>query len=1688
VANRHALLIGVPVYDDAEFNESRLADAVRSDIAAMRAALDQSGYVITDCPTPGSGGGGATPNRIKKAIHEACTNVPVGGVLLIYFSGHGVTIDGRDYLVPSDSYRLNGNAAGTGTGPAAPLAVSSLVSAVPDADVLAACRARLVVFFVDACRNDPAPDELDAGGPTEARLSVELGGVQPFLADGGEFVLMMGCGAGQVCQYMETGSVFTETLAKALDPRSPARTLAEVAEAVTADMKRRFRQPDGATQVPVVRNPGMLKLAGDVPICDGDELTDAWRKAVNDSPLLLLVPDRGQVRGTPDKDVVREVVDQCAQRCRAAVAELSSRTGLTDPWTDQDYPGRVLGNAELLLDHAGLLPDRIQSLQAGADPLDGGAGQSPSSKLRAGEAALLIAAPFLREAVLAVGLRDAAGLDPGNLDRTFRPGARNDLELTHEMHQHLVRRAAGLRAGGTAVTGPAGAAAGDRLAMWLVHQWLAGRGTLWDGPGASEVYTLARPLIEGCLGAADEGEAPRLTKALLQAVGAQPTDEWLLTRLTGAHVDDGWRTAAAVLWLAGIMAADPRRLPMVVPDLVGTGMELPLTDVRDAAGRRAKWIWGEDRVLDLALVCRHPALHDAFEDIVARAAAAVKAIGDGLRLPSARANMLPRTFTAGGLRPATRQENELAYDVPLSRFQIAEEKVRELLMGRQLYGDRQLAIRELYQNALDACRWRHTRQQYRQQTDGDGDPTDWAGHIQFRQGADDEGRLFIECEDNGVGMDLNTLKHVFANAGERFVYGQEFRAEQADWAEQNPPLRMVSNSQFGVGVFSYFMLADEITVVTRHQRRDGAVEGQAHEVRIASSGSLFQIRPAPGRLPVGGTRIRLYLSGDARDVSVLTALRDFLWIADYLVTVAAPDGEETWKPRRLWAESAHGQPAVEPLKCGNDLWWVPGKGGLAADGIKTNVEFHGLVVNLCREHRPQFTVDRKTLRTWDQGWVADQVRAGLPDLMAWPGLTLRWLWDMTRSEVQRAQQVFDYATLADQQVRAPQAGAVAPLVSLQAAGCVPTDQAALSQPGDGFNGSPRFKAWRWGVLRHLGYSLGLMNPHETLAYGLRIARLLPERIDGFPVPGPLDGALLDHWVQHRAPHDGDDLDEDTMLSGFAEVGCTPRTGVRRWRRYAITGLDLSAARGLPPIDHAISADDAKLLGALEPWPPTAGTRRPALIGKLVRLAIAEGRSSADLVRRADGVVGWSGWDIDSAEEVQEAVVEADRVMQIAGDKANVWWGYGETGPDRLAAISRQFGMTLGEVLELSDSMAPMGVTVPARDAYPAEIDEVESAALEYIGVPGGPLFPLYLLRVAAEAGVSVGAAHQALARLETRGLLVRPELNGAVDLVPTEREVDLLQEWSSVDTGPNGGTSVRDQLWLRIAEIITRPRGGDEELLRTAKALIPFAAPRRQLTQAELVEATWRLQTTVAEASDALRSVYPDVSLPSVPADCNDLVVPWGLHDALLNLREISWQLRSAEIGLTAWLTRRPLGDILALLDPFRRLGAPVPAYDASVKATLNPVTLDDYDADMLMDLLDEDDADERANAPVGETVTALRLVQVAGRFGWTLAEAHRRFARLVPIGVKLDYPQVEFPDEIVRWEDLLVLTTFFDGRAPVISGTVDQAYLEKAAEEIFDASPEEIPAKADWLRERLTIYIPLFSLELDSPSEVVVD
>jgi hypothetical protein len=1623
VASRHALLIGVPHYEDPEFDDERLRTAVSADIAAMRAALDQSGYNVADCGVD-EASGEATPNRIRRAINTACANVPAGGVLLIYFSGHGVMLNGRDYLVPTDAYRADVRSD-----------VSSLVPVIPTKS-LRACRAGLVVFFVDACRADPAEDEAARPG------SGESGGELPFLANGGHFVLVMGCSANQVCQYDANGSAFTQSLAKVLDARNPARTLKEVVDEVTKDMTRRSRQGQGDSQEPVVRYPQVLKLAGHVLVCDGDERAAAWRKAVDASPFLPLCGDADQVH---------TIVAQCARRCGAAEETLRTKTGLTDPWTDQDYPVRVLRRSESLL----------REVVVG-------------KALRPGEAMLLIAAPFLREAVLAVGIREAAGVNPANLDRTYTPGTRGDLELTHEMHQHLVRRAVGLReqaravAGKKSDTGALESAASGQLAMWLVHQWLGARASLWDEPGGQEVYNLGRTLLRGDQGAVSDSEAIKLVRTVLLAIGAEPADERLLGRLTATYMSDRWRFVAAVLWLAGGLAADLRRLPPVVPDLLGTGMELPFTDIQDAAGRRADWVAQDSGAVDLKLVCEHPALHDVFESIVERAAKAKDSIRGKRLLPSELESTLPVTFTATGLRAATRQDDEPAYAVPLSRFQIAEEKVRELLMGKQLYGDQSLAIRELYQNALDACRWRQTRQNYRCQKFGD--PVQWTGLIRFTQHTDGAGRSFIECEDNGVGMSLNTLKHVFANAGERFVYDQDFRAEQAAWAELDEPLHLISNSQFGVGVFSYFMLADEITVTTRHQHRDGGVETDAYEVRIASSGSLIQIRKAPGELPNAGTRVRLYLGGDVTAVSVLRTLRDLLWVAEHRVEVTTPDGDETWNPDEL----RHPNQTVQPLRHGRDLWWVAGEGGIAADGIKTGEDFFGLVVNLRDERRPQFTVNRNTLRAWDKEWVDAQIGSSLTKLADWPGFSLSWLWQVTRSIPAAAQQIYDHVIATDHHLKVGETWGKSTTVPAGAAGCLPQDY-RLFIPGYR-NYARWFMAWRAGVWRDL---VATPITHTFMP--------IAQQSNGFPVPDPADSELideLDFYQNNARPGAG------RILQALAHPEHSLLSQLRRLRRYAITGIDLSGTRRVPPINHVIKDDkdrakddDAKsLMAAFAAWSQTDGRREISSAGPLLWTSWHLGQPLGEVLRQVR-LVAPDEWSLPMPElgTLSNHICSYDEARFISPNLNPYYhhWVEGELGPAHLMRASDEFGQSINEILALCDKFVPLGVSVASREAYPADLSLVETHSLHFIPKPGKILSPLELLLVAGRAGVSISAAYDGLARLERLAFLIRPAVTCAEEFTPTRQDLYFIdRHMRSHYSRENREFVFTETPWVDIVNVIYSDSTTEADQ-RTARRLSSFLPPTEAISWKNLVCRGFGDDRALARVFEEYREIYPDAQMPPFPTECIHLAVSWVVSRALGGFH--AWgggEFGPAAIIDSMLYSRQQLGDFLGLLDSFRPLGVPVPPFDESIRVELNKVQLDEYDLDILA-IFDESGVEAYIR-----TVSPLAFVRIAGRLGWTLAEAHQRFVRLVPIGVTLEYPPVDLPDEIVYWYDLLALTTYFDGQEPALSGTIDQGRLEKAAEEIFDAPPEQIPERAALLAERLKIYAPLFEFDFDTHEE----
>jgi hypothetical protein len=287
--------------------------------------------------------------------------------------------------------------------------------------------------------------------------------------------------------------------------------------------------------------------------------------------------------------------------------------------------------------------------------------------------------------------------------------------------------------------------------------------------------------------------------------------------------------------------------------------------------------------------------------------------------------------------------------------------------------------------------------------------------------------------------------------------------------------------------------------------------------------------------------------------------------------------------------------------------------------------------------------------------------------------------------------------------------------------------------------------------------------------------------------------------------------------------------------------------------------------------------------------------------------------------------------------------------------------------------------------------------------------------------------------------------------------------------------------WAILASLLVAEEMRETELL-IAQRLSPFMVPTKIITCEDLIKVAYSYsihERTIAQAAEEIQQLYADARFPEITKDCSNLTVPWQIARTLGGYR--GWgdgNFDPATIIDSMLYSRIPLGDFLDQLAAFRPLGAPVPQIDEHARRALNQVRIDEYDLDML--LLYDDFGDETYL----QKISSLAFVQIAGRIGWSLAEAHRRLARLVPIGLTLEYPQIDFSDEIVCWYDLLVLTMYFDGQAPTISGRIDQAYLEHAAEEIFDATPEQVPEKAALLRKRLRIYAPLFHFELDIPQE----
>lgn len=144
---------------------------------------------------------------------------------------------------------------------------------------------------------------------------------------------------------------------------------------------------------------------------------------------------------------------------------------------------------------------------------------------------------------------------------------------------------------------------------------------------------------------------------------------------------------------------------------------------------------------------------------------------------------------------------------PDLKFTLNQNKIIQLLMGVQLYSDPYTCLRELYQNALDACRCvipmrEHYGEKKTQCT------------IEFGVKDYDGGR-YLYCLDNGKGMSRHIIEHFFLNIGSSYYKSKEFYTQ---WAKDKAGF--TPTSQFGIGILSCFMLGTRLEVLTKEYKEE----------------------------------------------------------------------------------------------------------------------------------------------------------------------------------------------------------------------------------------------------------------------------------------------------------------------------------------------------------------------------------------------------------------------------------------------------------------------------------------------------------------------------------------------------------------------------------------------------------------------------------------------------------------------------------------------------------------------------------------------------------------------------------------------------------------------------------------------------------------------------------------------------
>jgi hypothetical protein len=154
-------------------------------------------------------------------------------------------------------------------------------------------------------------------------------------------------------------------------------------------------------------------------------------------------------------------------------------------------------------------------------------------------------------------------------------------------------------------------------------------------------------------------------------------------------------------------------------------------------------------------------------------------------------------------------EKTVTYFPVNAKFDSSGPDLLKLLVGPLYNYKSAVGIRELLQNAVDACR------EAKDLAGERGFPLLGTGEIDIvvEIVESEEGRGYVTITDQGVGMTLDTLLRYYLIAGASFRNSDVWKKQHMT---QSGSSRVSRGGRFGVGALAAFLLGEEITVRTRH--------------------------------------------------------------------------------------------------------------------------------------------------------------------------------------------------------------------------------------------------------------------------------------------------------------------------------------------------------------------------------------------------------------------------------------------------------------------------------------------------------------------------------------------------------------------------------------------------------------------------------------------------------------------------------------------------------------------------------------------------------------------------------------------------------------------------------------------------------------------------------------------------------